>query len=63
MASLWPRECSKFLTKKTYESSANNLELATPNVMVMGMSDMADLTLKYAQPYIFVNAPLGCRDR
>ena len=43
--------CSNFLTKKTYESSANNQELATPNVMVMGMSDMADLTLKYAQPY------------
>ena len=29
----------------------------------MGISDMVDLTLKYAQPYIFVNAQIGCRDR
>ena len=37
-----------FFTKKTYESSANNQELATPNIKFIGMSDIAELTLKYA---------------
>ena len=39
---------SVLLTKKAFESYVNNQNLATLNVMVMGILDMDDPTLKYA---------------
>ena len=37
--------------------------MATLNVVVMGISDRGDLTLKYALPNIFLIVTHGCRDR